>query len=493
VIGGDSGIDFESVLSWQPQTKVYATPFFDDSRLTIYELFEPMNKVGFISLGCPKNLVDSEVMMGQLKANGYELTADASEADTVVVNTCGFIDSAKKESIEAILEAAQLKTNGKAKRLVVAGCLVERYRDELKASMPEVDAFIGTSQINDILAVCDPQTNTRSLPIITVGNQSATYLYDESTPRVLATPSHYAFIKIAEGCDRPCAFCFIPQMRGHFRSRRFGSIVAEAHQLAEEGVKELILVAQDSSRYGEDLGKQDALAHLLRELSHTEGIEWVRVMYTYPTHISDAFLDVLAEEAKAVKYLDMPLQHASQNVLKLMKRGGNRASLEKLIKRVRERVPGIAVRTTFIAGFPGETDGDFEELLAFVKNVEFDRVGVFTYSDEEGTPAFELPNKVDPKIAKQRRIRLMKAQSRISRKRNKAKVGEVLRVIFEGESNESDLLWQGRIETQAPDIDGCVLINDVPEGFIPLPGEMVNVLITEAQEYDLVGKIVSCQ
>jgi ribosomal protein S12 methylthiotransferase len=449
-----------------------------------------MKKVGFISLGCPKNLVDSEVMMGQLKANGYELTADAGEADTVVVNTCGFIDAAKKESIDTILEAARLKTNGKATRLVVAGCLVERYRDELKASLPEVDAFIGTSQINDILAVCDPKTDTRSLPIVSLGNQSATYLYDESTPRVLATPSHYAFIKIAEGCDRPCAFCFIPQMRGHFRSRRFGSIVAEAHQLAEEGVKELILVAQDSSRYGEDLGKQDALAHLLRELAHTDGIEWVRVMYTYPTHISDAFLDVLAEEPKAVKYLDMPLQHASQNVLKLMKRGGNRASLEKLIKRVRDRVPGIAVRTTFITGFPGETDEDFEELLAFIKNVEFDRVGVFTYSDEEGTPAFDLPNKVDPKTAKRRRSLLMREQSRISRKRNKAKIGEVVRVIFEGESSESELLWQGRMETQAPDIDGCVLINDAPEDFAPAPGDLVNVMITGAQEYDLVGGIV---
>ena len=439
-----------------------------------------MKKVGFISLGCPKNLVDSEVMMGQLKANGYELTADASEADTVVVNTCGFIDSAKKESIDTILEAARLKTHGKATRLVVAGCLVERYRDELKVSMPEVDAFIGTSQINDILAVCDPKTDTRSLPVVSLGNQSATYLYDESTPRVLATPSHYAFIKIAEGCDRPCAFCFIPQMRGHFRSRRFGSIVAEAQQLAEEGVKELILVAQDSSRYGEDLGKADALAHLLRELSHTDGIEWVRVMYTYPTHISDGFLDVLAEEPKAVKYLDMPLQHASQNVLKLMKRGGNRASLERLIKRVRDRVRGIAVRTTFITGFPGETEDDFEELLTLVKNVEFDRVGVFTYSDEEGTPAFELPNKVDPKIAKQRRARLMKEQSRISRKRNRAKIGDTVRVLFEGESNESELLWQGRMETQAPDIDGCVLINDVPEDFVPVSGEMVNVLITES-------------
>ncbi|HEU5240295.1 MAG TPA: 30S ribosomal protein S12 methylthiotransferase RimO [Pyrinomonadaceae bacterium] len=449
-----------------------------------------MKKVGFISLGCPKNLVDSEVMMGQLQQKGYQITADAEQADTVVVNTCGFIESAKQESIEAILEAARLKTEGKARRLVVAGCLVERYRDELKAEMPEVDAFIGTSQINDILQVCDPKTNTRSLPVIPLGNQSATYLYDESTPRVLATPSHYAFIKIAEGCDRPCAFCFIPQMRGHFRSRRFGSIVAEAHQLAEEGVKELILVAQDSSRYGEDLGKQDALAHLLRELSRTDGIEWVRVMYTYPTHISDAFLDVLAEEPKAVKYLDIPLQHASQNVLKLMKRGGNRASLERLITRVRERVPGIAVRTTFITGFPGETEDDFKELLTFVRNVEFDRVGVFTYSDEEGTPAYVLPSKVDPKIASQRRDRLMKEQAKIAKRKHNAMIGKTVSVMFEGESSESDLLWQGRMETQAPDIDGCVLINDTPEHFLPAPGEMVNVLIEEAQEYDLVGRIV---
>jgi len=449
-----------------------------------------MKKVGFISLGCPKNLVDSEVMMGQLKHSGYEITANAEEADTVVVNTCGFIDSAKKESIEAILEAARLKAEGKATRLVVAGCLVERYRDELKAELPEVDAFIGTSQITDILKVCDPATSPRSLPVVTLGNQSATYLYDESTPRILATPSHYAFIKIAEGCDRPCAFCFIPQMRGHFRSRRFGSIVAEAHQLAEEGVKELILVAQDSSRYGEDLGKQDALAHLLRELSHTDGIEWVRVMYTYPTHISDGFLDVLAEEPKAVKYLDMPLQHASQSVLKRMKRGGNRESLERLIERVRKRVPGIAVRTTFITGFPGETDADFEELMKFVKNVEFDRVGVFTYSDEEGTGAFDLSDKVDPKIARQRRTRLMKEQAKISRRKNKARVGATVRVLFEGESKESELLWQGRMETQAPDIDGCVLINDVPDGVAPEPGDIVSVLVTEAQEHDLVGSIL---
>jgi ribosomal protein S12 methylthiotransferase len=446
-------------------------------------------KVGFISLGCPKNLVDSEVMMGHLKQNGYQITSDAAEADTVVVNTCGFIDSAKKESIDTILEAAQLKTNGHAKRLIVAGCLVERYRDELKAEMPEVDAFIGTNQINDILAVCDPQTNTRSLPVVSLGNQSATYLYDDSTPRVLATPSHYAFVKIAEGCDRPCAFCFIPQMRGHFRSRRFGSIIAEAHQLAEEGVKEIILVAQDSSRYGEDLGKQDALARLLRELSHLDGIEWVRVMYTYPTHISDGFLDVLAEEPKAVKYLDMPLQHASQNVLKLMKRGGNRKSLERLIERVRQRVPGIAVRTTFISGFPGETEADYEELLSFIKNVEFDRVGVFTYSDEEGTPAYDLPDKVPHRTASRRRTALMKEQAKISRRKNKSRIGDVVQVLFEGESKESELLWQGRMETQAPDIDGCVLINDVPDGVLPSTGEFVNVEITEGHEYDLIGRI----
>ena len=427
--------------------------------------------------------------MGQLKHSGYQITANAEDADTIVVNTCGFIDSAKKESIDTILEAAQLKTTGKAKRLIVAGCLVERYRDELKAEMPEVDAFIGTSQINDILAVCDPKTNTRSLPVVPIGNQTSTYLYDESTPRILATPSHYAFVKIAEGCDRPCAFCFIPQMRGHFRSRRFGSIVAEAHQLAEEGVKELILVAQDSSRYGEDLGKRDALPGLIRELANTDGIEWVRVMYTYPTHISDAFLDAIAEESKAVKYLDMPLQHASQNVLKLMKRGGNRKSLERLIERVRKRVPGIAVRTTFITGFPGETESHFEELMSFIKNVEFDRVGVFTYSDEEGTPAFELPGKVPHRTAARRRTSLMKEQSRISRRKNKRRVGEVVRVLFEGESKESELLWQGRMETQAPDIDGCVLINDVPEGVLPAEGDFVNVEITEAHEYDLIGRI----
>jgi ribosomal protein S12 methylthiotransferase len=449
-----------------------------------------MKKVGFVSLGCPKNLVDSEVMMGQLAEAGYEITSNADEAETVVVNTCGFIEAAKQESVEAILEATRLKTEGKARRVIVAGCLVERYRDDLIKELPEVDAFIGTSQINDILKVTDDKTNTRELPLLPIGNKTSTYLYDEYTPRLRATESHTAFIKIAEGCDRPCAFCSIPSMRGSFRSRRFGSIIEEARNLAKQGVKELVLIAQDSSRYGEDLGEVDALAALIRALGEIDEIEWVRVMYAYPTHISDAFLAAIAETPKAVKYLDMPLQHASRNVLKLMKRGGTRESLEKLIRRVREKVPGIAIRTTFITGFPGETEDDFEELMAFVRNCRFDNVGVFTYSDEEGTPAYDLPDKVDPKLARQRRNCLMKEQAKISKALNKAKIGNTYKVMFEGISQESDLLFQGRLESQTQDIDGYILINDMPDDFQPQMGEIYDVRITEAHEYDLIGGIV---
>jgi ribosomal protein S12 methylthiotransferase len=449
-----------------------------------------MKKVGFVSLGCPKNLVDSEVMMGQLAEAGYEITNNADEADTVVVNTCGFIESAKQESIDAVLEATSLKAEGKAKRVVVAGCLVERYRDDLMKELPDVDAFIGTNEVTRILEAADETRNFRSLPLLPIGNKSATYLYDFDTPRFRATDSHTAFIKIAEGCDRPCAFCSIPSMRGSFRSRRFGSIIEEARNLAKQGVKELVLIAQDSSRYGEDLNEVDALAALIRALGEIEEIEWVRVMYAYPTHISDAFLAAIAETPKAVKYLDMPLQHASRNVLKLMKRGGNRDSLERLITRVRERVPGIAIRTTFITGFPGETEEDFEELMTFVRNCRFDNVGVFTYSDEEGTPAFDLPNKVDPKIAKQRRSRLMKEQAKISKQINKAKIGNTYKVLFEGLSQESDLLFQGRLEGQTQEIDGYILINDMPENMRPEIGSIYDVRITEAHEYDLIGEIV---
>lgn len=450
-----------------------------------------MKKVGFVSLGCPKNLVDSEVMMGQLADAGYQITNNADDADTVVVNTCGFIESAKQESIDAILEATSLKAEGKAKRVIVAGCLVERYRDDLMKELPEVDAFIGTSQVNEILKAADDEFDATALTITPIGNKTSTYLYDEYTPRMRATQSYTAFIKIAEGCDRPCAFCSIPSMRGSFRSRRFGSIIEEARDLAKQGVKEVVLIAQDSSRYGEDLGEVDALAALIRALGEIKELEWVRVMYAYPTHISDAFLAAIAETPKAVKYLDMPLQHGSRNVLKLMKRGGTRDSLEKLIKRVRDRVPGIAIRTTFITGFPGETDEDFEELVKFVQNCRFDNLGVFTYSDEEGTAAYDLPNKVDGKVAEKRRNRLMKEQAKISKKLNKEKIGTVRRVLFEGVSQESDMLFQGRLEGQADEIDGYILINDIPEGLKPEIGAIYNVKINEAFEYDLVGEIIS--
>jgi ribosomal protein S12 methylthiotransferase len=449
-----------------------------------------MKKVGFVSLGCPKNLVDSEVMMGTLQQAGYEITNNADDADTVVVNTCGFIESAKQESIDAILEATRLKEEGKAKRVVVAGCLVERYRDDLIRELPDVDAFIGTNEVTRILEAADEKKNFRELPLLPIGNKTATYLYDFDTPRFRATESHTAFIKIAEGCDRPCAFCSIPSMRGSFRSRRFGSIIEEARNLAKQGVKEVVLIAQDSSRYGEDLGEVDALAALIRALGEIDELEWVRVMYAYPTHISDAFLAAIAETPKAVKYLDMPLQHGSRNVLKLMKRGGTRESLERLIARVREKVPGITIRTTFITGFPGETEEDFEELMAFVRNCRFDNVGVFTYSDEEGTPAFDLPNKVDPKIAKQRRTRLMKEQAKISKQLNKAKVGNTYKVLFEGLAQESDLLFQGRLQGQAQEIDGYILINDMPEELQPTIGAIYDVKITEAHDYDLIGEIV---
>ena len=449
-----------------------------------------MKKVGFVSLGCPKNLVDSEVMMGQLKQAGYEITNNADEAETVVVNTCGFIESAKQESIDAILEATQLKAEGNAKRVVVAGCLVERYRDDLMKELPEVDAFIGTNELGRILEAANEEVNFKELALSPIGNKSATYLYDFDTPRFRATDSYTAFIKIAEGCDRPCAFCSIPNMRGSFRSRRFGSILKEAEVLAKQGVKEIVLIAQDSSRFGEDLGEVDALATLIRALGEVENLEWIRVMYAYPTHISDAFLAALAETPKAVKYLDMPLQHGSRNVLKLMKRGGTRESLEKLIKRVREKVPGVTIRTTFITGFPGETEADFEELMTFIRNCEFDNVGVFTYSDEEGTPAFELPNKVDAKTANRRRTALMKEQAKISKRKNKAKIGKTFRVLFEGYSQESDLLFQGRTEGQAQEIDGYILINDMPEDLNPQIGEFYNVRITEAHNYDLIGEIV---
>ncbi len=457
-----------------------------------------IQKIGFVSLGCPKNLVDSEVMMGQLKQHGYELTTDREAADVIVVNTCGFIQSAKEESINTILEMAELKDSANLKRLVVAGCLVERYRQDLLNQLPEVDAVLGTSEIEKIVAAVDPAAVARQDAAFVAANAHATwmtrglptYIYDENSPRVLATPKHFAYVKIAEGCDHTCAFCAIPQMRGNYRSRRAGSILREAEALAAQGVKELVLISQDSTQYGLDLGIRDGLADLLRSLARVDGIEWIRVMYTYPNSLSDATLRGMAEEEKVCNYLDMPLQHASAAVLKRMRRGGNRQLLEKLLARARQFVPGIALRTTFIVGFPGETDEDFDELMQFVREVEFDRVGVFTYSDEEGTHGYELDGKVPARVMRQRRAKLMREQAKISKRRNQALIGKRFRALLEGVSEESELLLQARLESQAPEVDGHVLINDAPEGFVGEPGDFIEIEITEAHEYDLVAKAV---
>ncbi|HKS41474.1 MAG TPA: 30S ribosomal protein S12 methylthiotransferase RimO [Blastocatellia bacterium] len=447
-------------------------------------------KVGMVSLGCPKNLVDSEVMMGLLARQGYELTTDSESADVLVVNTCGFIDSARQESVNTILEMAQLKETGNLKRLVVAGCLVERYREELQREIPEIDALIGVNQLKEIETVVEP-FGRRSLPVYSEGaSMPELYLYDETTPRLRATAPYTSYVKIAEGCDHTCAFCIIPKLRGVFRSRSPESIIREVEMLAAQGVKEFVLISQDTTTYGSDLALKDGLAQLVASIADVRGVEWVRFLYCYPTAITDELLRVMAERPNVCKYFDIPLQHASRRVLQRMKRGGTRASYERLIERIRERVPGVAVRTTFIVGFPGEREEDFEELVDFVRAVEFDRVGVFTYSDEENSAAVELDEKVDQQVARKRERRLMKEQARISRRKNRKLVGQRVKVLLEGKSKESDLLLEGRMETQAPEIDGSILINDAPEGADVRPGEFVTVEITEAHEHDLIGSII---
>ena len=447
-------------------------------------------KVGMISLGCPKNLVDSEVMMGMLARQGYELTTDSHAADVLVVNTCGFIDSARQESVDTILEMAQLKQTGKLERLIVAGCLVERYRDELQREIPDIDACIGVNQLNEIETAVKPNGH-RVLPVYSDGASAPElFLYDETTPRLRATAPYTSYVKIAEGCDHTCAFCIIPKLRGVFRSRSPESILKEVEMLAAQGVKEFVLISQDTTTYGSDLGLKDGLARLLDSIASIQGVEWARFLYCYPTAITDELLDVIARRPNLCNYFDIPLQHASRQVLQRMRRGGNREAYERMIERIRSRVPGAAIRTTFIVGFPGEREDDFEELLDFVRSVEFDRVGVFTYSDEENSPAFELDEKVGSATAKRRERRLMKAQAQISRRKNLNLVGSRVRVLLEGKSRESDLLLEGRMESQAPEIDGSVLINDVPDGIEPRPGDFVTVEITEAHDYDLIGRVV---
>ncbi|MGH9604967.1 MAG: 30S ribosomal protein S12 methylthiotransferase RimO [Terracidiphilus sp.] len=497
-------------------------------------------KVGFVSLGCPKNLVDSEVMMGLLDHAGARLTAKPEEAEILVVNTCSFIDTAKQESVDAILEMARHKTAGSARKLIVAGCLVERYRDEIRKNIPEVDAVVGTGELESILnaaglaprpAAASPFTiissdghaDARAGAELRSGThlkeseagqfraegdrrerqgrfrrdqwQGAahllpTYLYDESTPRFLSTPRASAYIKIAEGCDHPCTFCIIPNLRGKFRSRRFESVVAEARQLVARGVEEITLVGQDTTCYGEDLGLKDGLATLLEALAGIEGLRWLRFLYAYPNRITGKLLETMARHDNICKYLDVPLQHASPEVLKRMKRGAGAEIFLRTIEKVRAAVPDIALRTSFIVGFPGECASDFEILEEFISEAKFDWLGVFTYSDEEGSGAHSFDEKIPKRMIEARRKRLMKLQQKISREAKQKWIGRELTVLAEGESEETPLLWEGRTEFHAPEIDGKVYINDLGELPALEAGRFYRAEITEAHDYDMIARIL---
>jgi ribosomal protein S12 methylthiotransferase len=476
--------------------------------------FVPRPKVGFVSLGCPKNLVDSEVMMGMLSQAGAELIPRAEDADVIVVNTCSFIASAQQESVNTILEMARFKTDGHARKLIVAGCLVERFRDDIRKNIPEVDAVVGTGELEKILAaagVTPAPVRNSPFNILTSRPEGdareaqgrfsreswngaiadlPNYLYDEATPRVLATPGYTAYIKIAEGCDHPCTFCIIQQLRGKFRSRRFESVVAEAERLARSGVREITLIGQDTTCYGEDFGLKDGLALLLEKLADIEDLRWIRFLYAYPNKITGRLLETIATHEKICAYIDVPLQHASSSVLKRMKRGGGADVFLRSIEKMRRTIPGVTLRTSFIVGFPGETENEFEELCELVREAEFDWMGAFGYSDQEGANAFALDEKLPDREIERRRKHLMQIQRRISKKRKKALIGQELDLLLEGVSEESDLLLEGRTSMHAPEIDGKVFVNDVPEGLQPLPGEFYRCQITEAHDYDLVAKII---
>ncbi|CAN5823096.1 30S ribosomal protein S12 methylthiotransferase RimO [soil metagenome] len=462
-------------------------------------------KIGFLSLGCPKNLVDGEVMLGIAREAGHELTNDASSADVLVVNTCAFIDKAKQESIDAILEMAQHKKDGNCARLVVTGCLAECYRDELRKEIPEIDAVLGTGEVDHILsALGTPSTigpmasagtmpltfhrgSSRVSPILDpVPAELPTYLYDAETPRLLTTPRHFAYVKVAEGCDYTCAFCIIPTLRGKFRSRDAHSIVKEARSLAERGVKELLLISQDTTFYGIDRGERGALARLLRELNAIDGLEWIRLLYLYPTTITDDVLAAMAECDKVCRYIDLPLQHASAGVLKRMGRPGDRRTYDKLLDRIRRTVPDVTLRTTFIVGFPGETDDEFGELEQFIADVEFDHVGVFTYSHEEGTRAFAAVDDVPSAIKRRRRNAIMARQKKIVARAQKRKIGNVVEVLIDGPSPEHELVLQGRLRGQAPEIDPLVILTDCdPEQFAM--GDLIQARIVGARGYDVIA------
>ena len=424
--------------------------------------------------------------MGQLAAGGHELTPQPADADVIVVNTCSFIDPAKQESVDTILEMAEYKKSGKAQRLIVAGCLVERYRSDIQRNIPDVDAVLGTNELEKITALCEGLT-PRDLP-------PEPYLYHDLTARVFTTPRHSAYIKIAEGCDHPCSFCIIPQFRGQFRSRRFESVVNEAVRMFAMGVREINLIGQDTTCYGQDLGLKDGLSDLLARLAAipTELPKWIRFLYAYPNKVTQKLLDTIAAHESLVKYIDMPLQHASAPVLKRMKRGANADIFLKLLERIRATIPGVAIRTSMIVGFPGETEADFAELCQFVEAAQFDRLGVFSYSDEETSRSYNLDQKIDKRTVYSRKRKLMAIQRRISLLCNKKLAGSEVPVLIEGPSKETDLLWEARLSTQAPDIDGVCYINDfgsIP-GAQPRPGEIRTLRITEAHDYDLVGELI---
>src|SRR5271155_460646 len=446
-----------------------------------------MPKVGFVSLGCPKNLVDSEVMMGILARGGYEITSRADEADVLVVNTCSFIAPAQQESVQSILEMAEHKKFGRAKKLVVAGCMVERFRDQILEQIPEVDAVVGTGEVERILEACEGEL--KSLPA-----EVPTFLYHDLTPRILATPRHTAYIKINEGCDHPCTFCVIPQLRGKFRSRRFESVVREAENLAAAGVREISLIGQDTTFYGEDLGIRDGLPLLLERLAQIEDLHWIRFLYCYPNRITPRLLDTIAAHPRLAKYLDVPLQHASRSVLARMKRGSHGGAFLKMLERIRRTVPDVSIRTSFIVGFPGETEKHFRELCDFVRAAEFDWMGVFAYSDEDTSKSFEYENKVDAETIARRRDTLMSIQKKISARNLKKRVGQRLQVMLEGPSKDTDLVWEARLQGMAPDIDGKVYItefegvNDAAQ--LPARGTLATLEVTEAKDYDLIGRVV---
>jgi len=459
-------------------------------------------KIGMVSLGCPKNLVDSEVMLGLAQKDGHVLTRDAADADVLVVNTCAFIDKAKQESIDTILEMAEHKKTGACQRLIVTGCMAERYREELQAQIPEIDAVLGTGEVPKIVDAIGggsgliPLLRSNGEPVKPTGDRRPKtvdlpdYLYDANTPRLLATPRHYAYVKIAEGCDYKCAFCIIPTLRGNYRSRSIESVVQEAERLAESGVKELLLISQDTSFYGVDRGERGSLPRLLRALNRIDGLEWVRMLYLYPTTIGDDVLEAMAESEKVCRYIDLPLQHASDRVLKRMKRPGTRASYEKLLDRIRARVPAVTLRTTFIVGFPGETIDDYAELESFVKTIEFDHVGVFTYSHEEGTSAHGLADDVPAGLKRRRQAGVMRLQKQVVRRAHRRRVGQQVKVLVDGPAAEHDLVLRGRLEGQAPEIDPQVYLTECdPSAFSP--GQFVQAEVVSSRGYDLLVRPLS--